>query len=316
VGHSSAVATGHIDVREVGDDGLTPLVTVLNAAQPRRPTTVSELVDWRRQAADAVWLLALTEGRAEGAGIGIHGWHSPQAVARAEVAVDPAARGMGIGAAILSTISSWALERGNIELMGSVREDDPGSLAWVEKHGFSEVGRNSLLVLDLTETDDPEPAPPAGIEIVSWADRPELAQGTHETALQAYPDVPGEENTVVPAFQQWLSMDMLGGGDRADGVFVALAAEEVVGYAKLAFPPARPDAIMHDITAVKRAWRRRGIAGALKRAEIAWAKRSGFRILETYNEERNEPIRRLNERFGYRLAPGTVTVRGPALATR
>jgi GNAT superfamily N-acetyltransferase len=57
--------------------------------------------------------------------------------------------------------------------------------------------------------------------------------------------------------------------------------------------------------------RRRGIAGALKRAEIRWAKENGFTRLETMNEERNEPIRRLNERHGYRLEPGKVTVRGP-----
>jgi RimJ/RimL family protein N-acetyltransferase len=49
----------------------------------------------------------------------------------------------------------------------------------------------------------------------------------------------------------------------------------------------------------------------LKAAEIAWAKESGYERLETQNEERNEPIRRLNERFGYVVTPGTVTVRGP-----
>jgi RimJ/RimL family protein N-acetyltransferase len=55
---------------------------------------------------------------------------------------------------------------------------------------------------------------------------------------------------------------------------------------------------------------RGGVAGALKRAEIAWAKQSGYRRLHTFNGERNEPIRRLNERHGYKLEPGFVTVRG------
>ena len=65
------------------------------------------------------------------------------------------------------------------------------------------------------------------------------------------------------------------------------------------------------MTGVKRAWRGRGIAGALKRAEIAWAIENGYTRLETHNEERNEPIRRLNERHGYRIAPGHIVVRGP-----
>ena len=62
---------------------------------------------------------------------------------------------------------------------------------------------------------------------------------------------------------------------------------------------------------MRRAWRRRGIARALKSAEIAWAVQRGYERLETANELRNAPIRRLNERFGYRPMPGRVLLRGP-----
>ena len=63
------------------------------------------------------------------------------------------------------------------------------------------------------------------------------------------------------------------------------------------------------MTGVRRAFRGRGIASALKRAEIAWAKRAGYETLETLNEVRNEPIRRLNERHGYEPLPGVVVMR-------
>jgi len=91
---------------------------------------------------------------------------------------------------------------------------------------------------------------------------------------------------------------------------VAAAGGEVVGYSKFHLPQARPGVAVHDITGVKRAWRGRGIAGALKRAQIAWAKERGYERLETWNEERNAPIRKLNECLGYSLAPGRVLVRG------
>jgi mycothiol synthase len=65
------------------------------------------------------------------------------------------------------------------------------------------------------------------------------------------------------------------------------------------------------MTGVKRAWRGRGVAGALKRAQVAWAKQQGYERLVTSNEMRNEPIRRLNARLGYREAPGRVLMRGP-----
>jgi GNAT superfamily N-acetyltransferase len=106
---------------------------------------------------------------------------------------------------------------------------------------------------------------------------------------------------------------MEGDSDRPDAVFVALAGDEVVGYGKLSLSSARPDVAFHDMTGVKRSWRGRGIAGALKRAEIAWAKRAGYARLETANEVRNEPIRRLNERHGYRVEPGVIVVRAAVL---
>jgi mycothiol synthase len=72
---------------------------------------------------------------------------------------------------------------------------------------------------------------------------------------------------------------------------------------------ARPGAALNGLTAVKRAWRGRGIAGALKRAQIAWAAEAGYERLVSAVEERNEPIRRLNERLGYRPVPGRITLR-------
>jgi GNAT superfamily N-acetyltransferase len=91
-------------------------------------------------------------------------------------------------------------------------------------------------------------------------------------------------------------------------VFVAFAGDEVVGYAKLSIPPEGGDIAYHDLAGVLRAWRGRGIAGALKRTQIAWAKQHGFRRLVTANEERNVPIRRLNERHGYVLEPGRIVL--------
>jgi GNAT superfamily N-acetyltransferase len=57
--------------------------------------------------------------------------------------------------------------------------------------------------------------------------------------------------------------------------------------------------------------RRRGVGSDLLSELAAWAKENGYERLETQNEERNSPIRRLNERYGYVVEPGSVTVRGP-----
>lgn len=302
------------EIREIHEDELERWVAATRAALDEADT-VEGYLDWKRQARETIWLLASQDGVDVGTAIGIGGWHAPEGVARGEVRVVAGHRGRGVGSALLAALSDWAEGLGYRELMGPVKEIDEASLAWASRRGFVEIGRNSLLVLDLTAIEAPSVAPPEGVEIVSWAERPELARGMYEVACEAYPDVPGEEEAEIEPFEEWLSMDMQGAGDRPEATFLALADREVVAYAKLSLSRARPTVAMHDMTGVKRAWRGRGLANALKAAEIAWAKENGFERLETQNEERNEPIRRLNERYGYVVTPGTVTVRGPLRIT-
>ena len=301
------------EIREIHEDELERWVGAMRAALDEADTAEGYL-DWKRQARETAWFLASLDGRDVGAAIGVGGWHSPEGVARGEIRVDTAARGRGVGSALLGTLSDWARALGHSELMGPVKEVDVGSLQWTAQRGFAEVGRNSVLALDLTAIDMPAVVAPDGIEIVTWAECPDAAPGMYEVAKEAYPDIPGEEDAEIEPFEQWLSMDMQGSGDRPEATFVAIATDEVVAYAKLSLSLARPTVAMHDITGVKRAWRGRGIAGALKAAEIAWAKDNGYVRLETQNEERNEPIRRLNQRHGYVVEPGSVTVRGPLSA--
>jgi len=180
--------------------------------------------------------------------------------------------------------------------------------------GDIEPGRADM-VLDLTAIDAPAVEPPPGIEIVTWAERPDLAEGLWEVAREAAPDIPGEEETDVGELDEWLERDMRGGGDRPEAVFVAIEDGEVLGYAKLAFSEETTERAFHDLTGVKRAHRGRGIAAVLKSAQIAWAKENGYRTLQTSNEVRNAPIRHLNAKHGYVLEPGVVIVRRALAAT-
>ena len=299
-----------MEIREIEADELETLVRIARAAQPREQATVGDFVDWRRQAEAMVWLLCERDGNAIGAGFALTGWHTPPHRAIAAALVEPEARGAGAGTAVLQALEAWARARSATELDGPVQEDDADSLAWTERRGYVEVGRDSHLVLDLTAIEAPEPDPPSGIEIVTWADRPELAPGLYEVAREATPDIPGAEEDELGSLEEWLERDMGGAGDDPRAVFVALAGDEVTGFAKFSLSSGNRERAYHDLTGVRRAWRGRGIAAALKRTQIAWAKNAGYTSLQTSNEARNEPIRRLNERHGYEVEPGTITVRG------
>ena len=299
-----------VRIREIAEDELEELVSVALEAQPREHATVAGFVDWRNQAGDMVWLLAERDDETVGGGYALVGWHTPPHRAIGAAFVPHDERGAGVGIAILDALEGWAAERECTELEGPVSEDDEGSLIWAANHGYHEIGRNSRLVLDLTTAEIPEPAPPDGIEIVTWADRPELAQGLWEVAREATPDIPGEEEGDIGTLEEWLARDMRGASDDPRAVFAALDHGEVVGFAKLSFSDESSERAFHDLTGVKRAHRGRGIAGALKRTQIAWARENGYTSLQTSNEVRNEPIRRLNERYGYVLEPGVAIVRG------
>jgi len=259
-----------IEVRKVGDDGLAAWVELRRLCNPE-PTSVEAYLDWKRQAEDAQWFAASLDGDDAGVAVAVLGWHSPPGVARFELDVRLERRDRGVGSALLAAVGAWSRTGGCSGLLGAVREDDPASLAWAESRGFREVGRNSMLVLDLAGAELPEVAAPQGIEITTWAERPDLVRGIYAVAGEAYPDVPGEQEVELASFEDWLSADMHGTGDRPEATFLALAGGEVVGYAKLHLSSARLSVAMHDMTGVRRAWRGRGIAGALKRAEIGWA---------------------------------------------
>lgn len=286
---------------------------VYNAVWPHDPFTMDDVRSFKAGARDHVDYLARIDGAAVGSALGVV---LPQRVDRVFTIVTVLAeqRRCGAGSALYEAISAWAAERALSELEVPVLDNDPESLAFAQRRGFVEERREVGVVLHLAGLDPVDVEPPDGVEIVTWAERPELAHGMYDVALEAFPDIPGFEDDDIEPFDDWLAHDMQGSGDRPEATFVALAGEEVVGYAKFSLTAAQPGIAHHDLSAVKRAWRGRGVARALKAAQINWALANGYEELRTRNEERNEPIRRLNARFGYRPGIGHVYLVGPISA--
>jgi mycothiol synthase len=98
-------------------------------------------------------------------------------------------------------------------------------------------------------------------------------------------------------------------------VAVEQATGSVVGYASLMLmPDGNRRMAWHGMTAVARAWRGRGLAGALKRATIGWAIDDGLDAVESNNDTDNLPMRAVNARLGYLPAPDSLVMRGPLFA--
>jgi GNAT superfamily N-acetyltransferase len=283
---------------------------VYNAVWPHDRVGIDEERAYRASMRDHVDLLARIDGAVAASALAAIVPQRPKQVF-ALVTVLPELRRRGAGTALYEAVSAWARERALDAIETIVADDDPESLAFAQRRGFAEDGHELGVSLELARIEPPIVEPPGGVRIVTWAERPELARGMYEVMLEAAPDIPGGEHERVEPFEDWLAHDMQGPGDRPDATFVALAGDEVIGYAKFSLTLAQPTTAHHDLTGVKRAWRGRGVARALKATQIVWAKAHGYEELRTTNDERNAPIRRLNQQFGYRPSIGRIYLRGP-----
>jgi GNAT superfamily N-acetyltransferase len=306
---SSPAIAGFAVVRAESDDELSSVIVVRRTVEPDAQPSLVNMRHTLATFPHAVYLLARAGDEPVGcAYTGCFPGTEGDPFMYANVSVVPEARRRGIGSALLAAVSDHARGAGKSGLTVEVAEDDSESLAWVERRGFEEVERQKGLELLLDETPAVPPEPPAGVAIVPR--EPDHERGMYAVGLEAGKDIPGLDAEHDPSFEQWRSFEIERPSRRPELCFVALADGEVVGFASVDVF-GESDTGWHGLTAVARAWRGRGVAFALKRSQIEAARRIGLRRLMTESEERNEPMRRLNAKLGYRPVPGMIALQGP-----
>jgi GNAT superfamily N-acetyltransferase len=270
---------------------------------------VDELAHVIQDDEESAWLLAACGDEALGCGVG-----RPSSIAGSLYAmarVLPEHRGRGVGTRLYEALSEHATTLRLTSLWGRIQESDAVSRRFAEKRGFREVSREYEVVLDLTEADTSDD-PPRGIELVSLAERPDLVRPVYDVDVEVGPDVPSHEDGHEPmTFERWHATYLEGPGAVPEACIVALAEGQVVGYTGLRRRGSVSPTAENLLTAVRRPWRRRGIASALKREQIARAREAGIDHIYTTNDESNVGMRGVNARLGYRPAPTRILVSGP-----
>jgi GNAT superfamily N-acetyltransferase len=256
----------------------------------------ASVADMRRLASDArLLVLAERDGAVLGSGIADKsdlsgGYVCPRVL--------PAHRRRGVGTAILGALIRHCEQLGHAAAAGLA--EDPGSLAFAHRSGFTEIDRQLQQLRSVGA--EPDPVVPPGVSIVSIADRPELWPQAYGRLAGTFADM-GFTSTLRVSAQLW-EQEWI---NAPQASFAALADGAVIGVASLLLDAEQPGRAEHGYTAVRREWRGRGVATALKRTTLLWAARQGNSEIQTWTQRDNAAMRALNERLGYRY--GTVSIR-------
>jgi predicted N-acetyltransferase YhbS len=298
-----------ITVRPVlTDEDVDTYVDVRTRVHPETPMPREVVVEDRKKP-DQLDLIAERDGEPVGAASASKFGGSPEGdFAYVTMRVVAEHRRVGVGTMLHLRASEHARDLGKSRFYAVVRDDDEDSTGYYAARGYQELGRTQDVFLELASA-DVEPSVPDGISLVTAS--PEHDRGAYEVALEADADIPSGEPIRSGPFEVWHARHFDQLTDR-DLSFLALDDGRVVGYALLA--RFTHDTYQHSMTGVARSARGRGIALALKQAQIAAARDAGIRYLRTQNDLANAPMRRVNEKLGYRKRYEWVHLGGPLLA--
>ena len=220
----------------------------------------------------------------------------------------------GIGSALYEHAERFARERGLTRMWTYVRlfRPDEPAVRFLEKRGFVEQDRDVPVMLDVASFD---PAPhvralPVGLRLLSLAEAGDTEANRREVyALDGLIHVDLPTHDVLPErpdFEQW---NKLMEGPEYDPRAVILAEDAGgtwVGLSVLGFQE-HTNVGWTNITGVRREWRGRGLATALKLKAIAAARDRGCSLILTENHEDNAPMRAINRKLGFTPdAPGVT----------
>jgi len=282
-------------------DDLETWARLKNAVVPNEPVTVQQLVETTTD--DRLLLLADYGGEVAGCGIAALSDFGGRAFLA--VRVLPGFRRRGIGTALLRALADHGRSLGREGVNAFVYADDPGSMAFAERFGLA--GADFQLEQTRTVGDEPPPVVPDRIRLEPVdGRRDELLRLVWPVALEGYADLP-LPGAVTYRFEVWLQQE----ATRPEGSFVAFEGDEPVGYAGLLEHANGSATAEHGLTVVRRDRRGRGIARALKGAQLHWASQHGVVQLVTWTQRHNGAMQTLNRSLGYVDREKVITYQGP-----
>jgi L-amino acid N-acyltransferase YncA/predicted GNAT family acetyltransferase len=235
-----------------------------------------------------------------------------------DVQVDPKYQGRGVGSQIydkltqdlgkLQATTGWAM----------LKEDMPKTLTFAKNLGFTEKKRAWESRLTPSEVDVAsfqkyaDKASNEGIKITTLSEEqtrgPDSLRELYTLFQELMADMPLPVPYTPVSYEQWESSELKNPSLIPDCYFIASDGPRYVGLSAALRSDKEPKTLYQILTGVKREYRHRGLAIALKLKIIDFAKRNQYDKIKTWNDTDNAPMLAVNTKLGFKREAGWITM--------
>ena len=233
----------------------------------------------------------------------------------ANILVDPEHQARGVGRAIYERLSEELVHQDAILVWAMSKEDLPRRIEFFQRRGFSARTRLWESRLDLATADPArfvkyvEKAVREGITFTTLAEeqhRQDSLRKIHELVQLINADMPREAAFTPLSYEQWEALSLRNPRLLPEGYVLAKHGSNYVGLSNVLRNDTEPQVLSQDDTGVRREYRGRGIATALKVKVIEYGKTNGYTRVETWNDSINAPMLAVNTKLGFKRQVGWI----------
>ena len=229
-----------------------------------------------------------------------------------DICVHPDLQGQGYGAACYSHLMEKLEPFDPIKLMSEVHEPHERGIRFMEDRGFVQTHKERESSLDLRHyvpgqhQSELDRVLQKNFQITNLTEFRKVDDNADykvwELERDVCPDIPWTDPFTMPEYTTYKKHTLLHPKFNPDSWFFVLDGTRIAGMNNL-WKSEIKNGINTGLTGVRREYRRKGIASALKHTSLRWSKNQGYEWIRTDNGSTNTGMLSINLRAGFKFMP-------------